>query len=96
MPLLQAAGLAKGVDLGVSLSVLFGAAFGGRVTQKEVPSGCRWRPAGTSDLKANQWKRRPQVTTRLSTAVITFLAMLLACGTPPPCDYAAEIEGMAH
>ena len=32
------------------------------------------------------------MTTRLPAAAISFLAMLLACGTPPPQDYAAEIE----
>ncbi|MXY71280.1 MAG: DUF1684 domain-containing protein [Acidobacteriia bacterium] len=32
------------------------------------------------------------MTTRLPAAAIPFLAMLLACGTPSPHDYAAEIE----
>ena len=32
------------------------------------------------------------MTTRLPVAAISFLAMLLACGTPSPHDYAAEIE----
>lgn len=42
--------------------------------------------------KATQWKQRPQMTTRLPAAAISFLAMLLACGKPSPYDYAAEIE----
>lgn len=32
------------------------------------------------------------MTTRLSAAAISFLTMLVACGTPSPNDYAAEIE----
>ena len=32
------------------------------------------------------------MTTRLSAGAISFLAMLVACGTPSPHDYAAEIE----
>ena len=35
---------------------------------------------------------RLQMTTRLSAAAILYIAMLVACGTPPADDYAAEIE----
>ena len=57
-----------------------------------MPSGCLWKPAETSDPKAIQQKQRPRMTTRLPASAISFLAMLLACGTPSPHDYAAEIE----
>ena len=35
---------------------------------------------------------RLQMTTRLSAAAILYIAMLVACGTPPADDYVAEIE----
>ena len=59
---------------------------------------CRGRPVclrnGTSDPKEIQQNQRPRMTTRLPVpaAAISFSAMLMACGTPSPHDYATEIE----